>query len=298
MKQTQLVADPSLFTNNTAVPGGIVDSQIHLFRTIGLDAGLAAMNALGIQGAVIDEYWTHEEGGRSLVSGYELPNGAWRAVPSQAMHAASRYPDRFRHLVRTDHRDPDAKHWIRFIADSPHACATRLIVRSEIEVRDFRDGAYRPCFEAAADNGVPIFLFLDQGDVAPAIRYITEFPSATIILDHMGMGRSREEVRTPEKLEAVLGLAGFRNVYIKWCHAYFGFGPLKYPFEGTWEPLRRTVDAFGADRVMWASDFTIREHEVSWVDRLLSVREAPVLSNDEKSWILGRTARAVLGWQA
>lgn len=296
VKQTQLITDPSLFTNNTQIPGGIIDSQIHLFRTIGLDAGLAAMNALGIQGAVIDEFWTVEQGGRELFSGYGLANGATRAMPSQAMHASSRYPNRFRYLARTDHRDPDVHHWIKFIADSPHACATRLIVRSEVEVRDFREGRYRPCFQAAADHGVPIFLFLDEGDTAPAIRYIEEFPSATIILDHMGMGRSREEVRTPDKLEATLKLAVYKNVFIKWCHAYFGFGTMTYPFEGTREPLRRTVDAFGAERLMWASDFTIREHEVSWMDRLLSVRESPVLSNEEKGWILGGTARAVLGW--
>jgi predicted TIM-barrel fold metal-dependent hydrolase len=174
--------------------------------------------------------------------------------------------------------------------------ATRFVVRSEVEIRDFASGGYAPCFKAAADHGVPIFLFLDTGDTAPAVQYLEAFPTATIILDHIGMGRSVEKVRTPDKFEAVLKLAGHRNLFIKWCHAYFGFGPLAYPFEGTHRPLRRCVDAFGAERMTRASDFTIREHEVAWVDRLLSVRESPVLSQEEKGWILGRTARRVLGW--
>lgn len=298
LQQTQLVTDPARFANTTGYPQGIVDSQIHLFRTTGLEGGLAAMNALGIQGAVIDEYWTDSRDGKVARSGYELPGGAFRALPSQAMHAANRHPGRFRHLVRTDHRDPDVGPWIKLVADSPYACATRFIVRSERELADFRAGLYAPCFRAAADHGVPVFLFLDDGDTAPAVQYIEAFPSVRIILDHIGMGRSREEVRTPDKFEAVLRLARCPNVFIKWCHAYFGFGPATYPFEGTHGPLRRACDAFGAERMMWASDFTIRELEVSWVDRLLSVRESPVLSKDEKGWILGGTARKVLDWPA
>jgi len=81
-------------------------------------------------------------------------------------------------------------------------------------------------------------------------------------------------VRTPDKLEAVLKLAGHKNLFIKWCHAYFGFGPAKYPFEGTHRPFRQCVDAFDPERMMWASDFTIREYEVAWIDRLLSIRES------------------------
>ena len=294
----KLITDPSAFANTSGFPEGIIDSQIHLFRTTTLEGGLAAMNALGIQGAVIDEYWIAEEDGRQVIPGYRMPNGAVRVTPAQAMHASTRYPDRLSYLVRTDHRDPDPEHWIRAIADSPHACATRFVVRSEVEIRDFAGGGYTPCFRAAADHGVPVFLFLDTGDVAPAVQYLEAFPSATVILDHIGMGRSIEAVRTPDKFEPVLRLAHHKNLYIKWCHAYFGFGPLRYPFEGTQQPLRRCVDAFGAERMMWASDFTIREHEVAWVDRLLSIRESPVLSHDEKAWILGKTARRVLDWPA
>ena len=295
-KQMQLVTDPSIFRNPTPFPEGVIDSQIHLFRTLGLEGGLAAMNALGIQGAVIDEYWTVEQEGETIFPGYRMPNGAVRVVRSQAMHAAARYPGRFRYLVRTDHRDPDPRGWIKAIADSPHACATRFVVRSEEEIRDFLAGGYDAIFAAATDLGVPVFLFLDHGDTAAAVRYIEKFPTATIIVDHIGMGRSSDAVRTPDKFEAALRLAAYPNVYLKWCHAYFGFGPVVYPFENTHAPLRRAVDAFGAERLMWASDFTIREHEVSWMDRLLSVRESPVLTGEEKGWVLGRTARQVLGW--
>lgn len=38
----------------------IVDAQIHAFYTVGEAETLAAMNALGIQGAVIDELWADQ----------------------------------------------------------------------------------------------------------------------------------------------------------------------------------------------------------------------------------------------
>jgi len=35
----------------------IVDAQIHLFLTMDIDACLAAMSSMGIQAALIDEFW-------------------------------------------------------------------------------------------------------------------------------------------------------------------------------------------------------------------------------------------------
>lgn len=47
---------------------------------------------------------------------------------------------------------------------------------------------------------------------------------------------------------------------------------------------------------MWASDYTVSRERANWGEALSSVRRCSSLSQDKKSWILGRTARKVLNW--
>lgn len=49
------------------------------------------------------------------------------------------------------------------------------------------------------------------------------------------------------------------------------------------------------DRLLWASDKSVMVgHTCS--DLLHCVRDDPELSQDEREWILGRTARRILKW--
>ena len=58
------------------------------------------------------------------------------------------------------------------------------------------------------------------------------------------------------------------------------------------------MDAFGPDRVMWASDYTVSRRRANWGEALFSIRHSPSLSEDEKAAMLGRTARRILNWPA
>lgn len=47
---------------------------------------------------------------------------------------------------------------------------------------------------------------------------------------------------------------------------------------------------------MWASDVTMQRPEITWSDALHYVRECDLLSEDDRAWVLGRSARAALRW--
>jgi hypothetical protein len=49
---------------------------------------------------------------------------------------------------------------------------------------------------------------------------------------------------------------------------------------------------------MWASDYTVSRSRQNWAESLFYLRHSPVLSQSEKEWILGRTARKLLRWPA
>jgi predicted TIM-barrel fold metal-dependent hydrolase len=61
--------------------------------------------------------------------------------------------------------------------------------------------------------------------------------------------------------------------------------------------LRRAVDAFGANRVMWASDFSVNQRGESWAELLFGVRGCPLLSEAEKALVLGGALREWVGWR-
>jgi predicted TIM-barrel fold metal-dependent hydrolase len=69
-----------------------------------------------------------------------------------------------------------------------------------------------------------------------------------------------------------------------------------YPFRDVMPHLRRAIDAFGPQRVVWASDHTQSQAHHSWAQALYYILDSDALSDSEKEWILGRSVRELLRW--
>lgn len=285
----------------------ILDAQVHVGRG-GIDTTLAAMDAVGVSSVIIDEFWgTWQPTGPTHIDpGYCLENGAWRASWPTAEEASILHPDRFSYLVRIDRADPQLKNIMRVVGSSPHARAFRLQpVWTMEEAHVFAQGGYDELFAIAQDIGLPVCLFI-PGFVELLKPYLVKYPDLQFVVDHCGMGfpnippgRPDEEASAATDLayfDKVLSLADFNNVAIKWSHAQDRFGTPHYPYVGLRPFLRRAIEAFGANRLIWASDNTVITGH-SWADLLHYLRDDPELSKDEKRWILGGSARHVFGWK-
>ncbi len=287
-------------------PLDIVDCQYHMGQGE-IGPTLSAMDALGIRSLLIDEFWG--EFGSShpthIQPGYRLENGAWRTAFPTAEQASILYPERFAYLVRIDRLDPELESVMRAIASTPHALAFRLQpVWTLDEVTAFAEGAYDQLLAIAQDVGLPVCLFI-PGYVELLEPYLERFPSLSFIIDHCGMGFSNippgrssadaEKTRHPSYLDTVCRLADKPNVAIKWSHAQNLLGAHHYPYETLRPLLRQLINAFGKERVMWASDNSVIPNH-TWSETLHYVRDNPDLSQSEKAWILGRSARQVLSW--
>jgi predicted TIM-barrel fold metal-dependent hydrolase len=286
----------------------IVDTQFHLFPGK-IDAALEAINALGIKSVLIDEFWFDQKNysPTDLNPGYRLPNGAWRAAYPQAELASILHPDRFSYFVRIDRNDPELESVMRVIGSSPHARAFRLLATWTLEeAAVFGEGGYDPLFDLAQDIGLPVCMAI-AGYVEYLPRYLERYPGLTFVVDHCGMGTPQHPPGRPEAeerraqsieyFEETLKLAEYPNVAIKWSHVQRHFRAPHYPYEPVRPFLRRAIQAFGAERLLWASDASvIWDH--TWSDMLHAVKDDPELSQDEKEWILGHTARRILNWPA
>ena len=277
----------------------IVDAQVHLFMTMNDEVAVHAMDALGIQGAVIDEAWDFGEQGphHSSMPAYELATGEWRPISPGGVRAAMHRPDRFSYLLRINPDDPGAAFVMAEAAATPGCRAFRLDSRGEREDRAAESGERMDFFRAAERLGVPVFV--NSFGRAPVFEpYIRACPDLPVIFDHCGLSPKSSD------FDALLSLAAYPNTHVKWCHAPIVFRAGRYPFPEVRPFLNRALEAYGRERIMWASDFTavplaarvLKGPQYSWAEALFYMRDNPDLSESDLEWLLGRSVRTVLDW--
>ena len=69
-----------------------------------------------------------------------------------------------------------------------------------------------------------------------------------------------------------------------------------FPYQDALDQLRRVVDAFGASRVMWESDWTQTLGYQTLAEMFFSIKLSDRFTPDEKAYLLGRTALQVMRW--
>ncbi len=279
---------------------------------------LAAIDALGIRSVLVDEWWMGTPGHPYYVVGDG--GQAQRTSSPTAELAAWSHPERFSYLVRVDPRDPELESVVRLARDATHARALRVSPgMSRRETADFASGVYDKVFALASDCGLPVFVQI-AGHTALLGRIVDKYPDSRIIICHCGMPpgaslwpifarmegledsmdywRTVGEEPVTRAFDKVLRAAEWPQVALKWAHAPVMFNAAGYPNLGARPFLRKALDAFGADRVMWASDISANQTGESWAELVFAISGNPELSAEERAWIMGRTARSWLDWEA
>jgi L-fuconolactonase len=294
------IVDAQLHGNRLGAHWDAVPMEETLIRVV------ASMDALGIAAVVLDEYVSVDEA-RHVLPGELGADGYWRPRRPFSDLAVARYPSRFAYVSRMDRRDPALPRLMADLFSTPGLLGLRVHFGPSAVWADpdFASGGYNGFFAEAERHRVPLFMY-----VAPRIDlmrpYVGRFPDLSFVIDHFGAVRAPRDESPGDRyrrLDAVLALSDYPNVAVKWCHPE-RLAAAPYPFGDLLPHLRRMVDAFGADRVMWASDCTetmkpeLSDHPSTWAESLFWVRDADLLSPAEKEWILGRTVRTVLHWPA
>ena len=110
------------------------------------------------------------------------------------------------------------------------------------------------CGERNAPVGFMCFHGLDLS-IEEIETLCADYPETPVLMDHFGFCKG---VRDPN-WQKLLGLARFPQVSVK-ASAQFRVTPegangASWPYVSTGEQLRELIDTFGAERVVWGSDF-------------------------------------------
>lgn len=201
------------------------------------------------------------------------------------------HPDRFAGVFSVDVLAPDnvqqMRRWLDAGLSGLRIFTTGTTMPGQAEWLD--DERTFPAWEYAQQHDVSICLQMTAAGIPKLRGLLTRFPRARVLLDHLA--RPDLSDGPPYAAAASLfALAGCENVHLKLTNR-----TVREAARGASTPAAffpRLVSAFGAQRIAWGSNFPAAEGTLA---SLLAEAQSSVamLSDSDRSWIFGDTARAV-----
>jgi predicted TIM-barrel fold metal-dependent hydrolase len=209
--------------------------------------------------------------------------------------AAQRFPGRFALLGVIDPALGDAPERIERMLGRDQAQGLRIHLNEPGRTEQLRTGQCDPVIAAAGALGVPIQFLARMRDMAAIRRSAEAFPRTSFVVDHLG----HPDLSEPPPFPAAapfFELGQLPNVHAK-VSLLCDHARTAYPYPDVQEFVRRTIERFGASRLMWGSNYPlipeVRTTEPVDYRRALELVRSdwPWLAGEDKAWILGGTAR-------
>lgn len=172
---------------------------------------------------------------------------------SYVADCAANEPNKFAAVCVVDPRDPDAPNQLRYWANERGCRGIRIRPRIPGEETTFGDPSTFPLWEQAIASNVVVSVLANPPHLPTLAQLAERFPQANIVVDHLAHPDVSKGVNAPD-FQNLLTLSQFPNVYIK-TTGYYYFSKMRYPWKDCWEFFRAVYDRFGAQRLIWGSDF-------------------------------------------
>jgi predicted TIM-barrel fold metal-dependent hydrolase len=206
------------------------------------------------------------------------------------------YPDRFVGTAIVDPLGADPGSAMRELAGRG-VRAVRIQPRFSQQPPDrwLEPAGYARMFATAAETGLALSCLIDVDGFAEIDRMCRRFPTAAVIIDHLGrVGAGPDGAILDTDLAALCALAKHPKVYVK-VGAFYALGKKKPPYLDLAPLVRRVIQAFGVRRCMWESDCPFQVARDRYTDSLALIRDhLDFLTKEDRDWLLFRTAEESL----
>ena len=266
----------------------IIDAQIHLWQgeqapahhwraPYTIETALREMDEASIAGAV------------------NCP-AIWDAQSNDyAVEAARQHPQRFATLgwfPLDEHADETlVDRWL----EKPGMLGLRFLIATPETASQLATGKLDWLWAAAHRREMPMGLFVVPQLLPVLDRIAAQFPRMRLLIDHLSISPFDKMPDAAAHLDTLLALARHPNVAVK-ATGIPSAATDVYPFLSTHDVLRRTFNAFGADRMFWGTDIT--RMRCSWRECVtMFVDELPWLKGSELERVMGGAVAEWIGWQ-
>lgn len=146
-------------------------------------------------------------------------------------------------------------------------------------------------WQTGATDGLAMCCLVNPNALPAIDRMCARHPETPLVVDHFARigvdGNIREE-----DVSQLCRLARHKKTYVK-VSACYALGKKQPPYDDLLPMARRLLDAFGPERLMWASDCPYQVVEQPYAASIDLFRQRMKLSDGDRDWILRRTAERV-----
>lgn len=219
-------------------------------------------------------------------------NGAILVQPSSygydhayVVDCMARYPGRFGAVGLAPASAPDLPDRLAALA-AQGIRGVRFYPIHEAAPSWMADGTLNPALERAASLGMAICFFIRWEQLPHLAALARAHPGCTIVVDHLGQPKPEQ----PASYLPVLSLSELANVHVK-VSDFPSVSREPYPYADLYGFVRDLYAAFGANRLMWGSNFPHIVRQPGYTESLGLVDLAlPALPSADRAAILGGTA--------
>jgi predicted TIM-barrel fold metal-dependent hydrolase len=225
-------------------------------------------------------------------------NGIAKTVLIQVIHyrydnaylasVLKQYRGTFQGVARVDPLDPAAPDHLSDLTEQGFR-GVRLSPAGNASGDWFRGPLMLPLWKRCQELKVPMTVLAPVARMPEVGALLEKLPDLTVVIDHM----ADCPIDQPAELEKLLALKRYANLFVKISHTW-SLSRQPYPWTDSQQYVKRVYDAFGPQRIMWATDWPIVEN-VSTYERALSVvrDEMKFLNAEDKQWVLSKTIQRV-----
>ncbi|MGD9721120.1 MAG: amidohydrolase [Pirellulales bacterium] len=144
-----------------------------------------------------------------------------------------------------------------------------------------------------ANENLAMCALVNPEALGPLDQMCQRHPRTPVVIDHFARIGVDGTVRDQD-VESLCRLARHERTHVK-ISAFYALGKKQAPYLDLAPMIRRLRDAYGAERLMWATDCPYQvEHGHTYRDSIELVRSRlDFLSDDERAWLLRKTAERV-----
>ena len=148
-------------------------------------------------------------------------------------------------------------------------------------------------WKTAAQTGQKICCLIGANELVEIDAWCGRNPGTPVVIDHFARIGSDGEIREAD-LAALCRLARHKHTFLK-MSAFYALGKKAPPYLDLVPMIRRVLDAFGVERLMWGSDSPYQlGGENTYEASMALVRDRlDFLTPGDRQWLLKRTAEKV-----
>lgn len=148
-------------------------------------------------------------------------------------------------------------------------------------------------WKIGAEEGLNMCLLVNPQSLEAVDKMCAKNPHTPVVIDHFARLGMKSPV-TRAQLDHLLHLSTHAKVHVK-TSAFYALGKKKPPYLDLGPMIRELRNAYGAQRLMWASDCPFQvDPGHNYHDSIALIRDRlDFLTAEDKSWMLHKTAAKV-----